>query len=309
MSDASATTPIVQEQRGSLMIVGNMLIRDPLALAAATFLLLIALCALVGPYFLGHLATKINLAQRNLPPFTLGHGFVYVLGADSLGRSLLARIVVGAQTSLAISGSVVLVSMAVGGTLGIVAGYLGGWTSTIILRLTDVIFSFPSLLMALIVLYILGPSILNVIMILSVARLPIYIRTTRAEVLEVRERMFVGAARALGVGTPMILVRHILPLVFPTIITIGAVDFASVLLSESGLSFLGLGIQPPEFTWGAMVAIGRNYLQSAWWLSFWPGLMIMATTLSLNLLANWARMASDPQQRWRLQLRRRRQRR
>jgi peptide/nickel transport system permease protein len=229
-----------------------------------------------------------------------------VLGADSLGRSLLARIIVGAQTSLAISGCVVLASMVVGGALGIIAGYVGGWTSTIIMRLTDVIFSFPTLLMALIVLYILGPSILHVIMILAVARLPIYIRTTRAEVLEIRERMFVSAARGLGVSTPSILIRHIFPMVMPTIITIGAVDFASVLLSESGLSFLGLGIQPPQFTWGAMVATGRAYLQNAWWLSFWPGLMIMLTTLSLNLLANWARMASDPQQRWRLQIARRR---
>lgn len=305
MTDLSATAGTLDAPPSQLGILWRMLLRDRFALVAAIFLLILALAALVGPFLLGDLATKVNLRQRNLPPFTLEHGILYVLGADSLGRSLLARIIVGAQTSLAISACVVVVSMIVGGTLGIVAGYLGGWTSTIILRLTDVIFSFPSLLMALIVLYILGPSIINVIMILSITRLPIYIRTTRAEVLEIRERMFVSAARALGVSTPAILVRHILPVVFPTIITIGAVDFASVLLSESGLSFLGLGIQPPEFTWGAMVATGRAYLQTAWWLSFWPGLMIMLTTLSLNLLANWARMASDPQQRWRLQGKRR----
>lgn len=305
MTDLTATAGTLDAPPSQLGILWRMLLRDRFALVAAIFLLILALAALVGPFLLGDLATKVNLRQRNLPPFTLEHGILYVLGADSLGRSLLARIIVGAQTSLAISACVVVVSMIVGGTLGIVAGYLGGWTSTIILRLTDVIFSFPSLLMALIVLYILGPSIINVIMILSITRLPIYIRTTRAEVLEIRERMFVSAARALGVSTPAILVRHILPVVFPTIITIGAVDFASVLLSESGLSFLGLGIQPPEFTWGAMVATGRAYLQTAWWLSFWPGLMIMLTTLSLNLLANWARMASDPQQRWRLQGKRR----
>lgn len=305
MTDLSATAGTLDAPPSQLGILWRMLLRDRFALVAAVFLVILALAAIVGPWAFGDLATKVNLRQRNLPPFTLEHGILYVLGADSLGRSLLARIIVGAQTSLAISACVVVVSMIVGGTLGIVAGYLGGWTSTIILRLTDVIFSFPSLLMALIVLYILGPSILNVIMILSITRLPIYIRTTRAEVLEIRERMFVSAARALGVSTPAILVRHILPVVFPTIITIGAVDFASVLLSESGLSFLGLGIQPPEFTWGAMVATGRAYLQTAWWLSFWPGLMIMLTTLSLNLLANWARMASDPQQRWRLQGKRR----
>lgn len=305
MSNLAATAGTVEAPPSQLRVLWQMLLRDRFALIAAVFLVVLTLGALLGPWLFGDLATKVNLRQRNLPPFSLDHGVLYVLGADSLGRSLLARIIVGAQTSLAISACVVVVSMLVGGTLGIVAGYVGGWTGTIIMRFTDVIFSFPSLLMALIVLYILGPSIINVIMVLSITRLPIYIRTTRAEVLEVRERMFVSAARALGVSTPAILVRHILPVVFPTIITIGAVDFASVLLSESGLSFLGLGIQPPDFTWGAMVATGRAYLQTAWWLSFWPGLMIMLTTLSLNLLANWARMATDPQQRWRLQGKRR----
>ena len=143
---------------------GRMLLRDRFALVAAIFLILVTVGALIGPYLFGDLATKVNLRQRNLPPFTLDNGFLYVLGADSLGRSLLARIIVGAQTSLAISACVVVASMLVGGTLGIVAGYMGGWTSTIIMRLTDIIFSFPSLLMALIVLYILGPSILNVIL-------------------------------------------------------------------------------------------------------------------------------------------------
>jgi peptide/nickel transport system permease protein len=301
MSSPAASATIPQPETGNLALLGRMLLRDPFALVAAIFLVIVALAALVGPPLLEGVATKVSLRQRNLPPFTLENGFLYILGADSLGRSLLARIIVGARTSLGISASVVLASMVAGGALGIIAGYLSGWTSSIIMRLTDVIFSFPSLLMALIVLYILGPSVLNVIMILAITRLPIYIRTTRAEVLEIRERMFVKAARGLGVSTPRILSRHILPVVFPTIITIGAVDFASVLLAESGLSFLGLGIQPPQFTWGAMVATGRAYLQTAWWLAFWPGLMIMLTTLSLNLLANWARMASDPQQRWRLQ--------
>ncbi len=305
MANPTATSSSSAKPQSGRLILAKMLLRDPYALAAAIFLLVLASVAFLGPFFLSDLATKIDLHQRNLPPFSLAGGWLYVLGADSLGRSLVARIVVGAQTSLIISGCVVLASMLVGGILGIVSGYVGGWVGTIILRLTDIIFSFPALLMALIVLYVLGPSILNVIMILSVARLPIYIRTTRAEVLEVRERIFVNAAQALGVSTPVILVRHILPLVLPTVITIGAVDFSSVLLAESGLSFLGLGIQPPEFTWGAMVATGRPYLQTAWWLSFWPGLMIMLTTLSLNMLANWTRMATDPQQRWRLLIKRR----
>src|SRR5690606_17973142 len=237
-------------------------------------------------FFLWEPATKMVLNKRNLPPFSLENGWIYILGADSLGRSMLARIIVGAQTSLTIASAAVLVSMTAGGLIGIVAGYVGGWIGSVIMRVTDVIISFPNLLLALIVLYIVGPSILNVVFILAVGALPLYIRTARAETLEIRERMFVSAARTLGVGTFTIIMRHILPLVAPTLTTVAAINFAGVILAESGLSFLGLGIQPPHFSWGAMVAAGRQYLQTAWWLSFFPGLLIMMTTLSLNLLAS-----------------------
>jgi peptide/nickel transport system permease protein len=279
-----------------------MLLRDPFAFAAAVFLVVLVLAAIIGPPFLTHFADNMDLGKRNLAPFQLDKGFAFILGADSLGRSMLARLIVGAQLSLAISGAVIVLSMTVGGIIGVFTGYIGGWQSTLIMRLTDIIISFPGLLLALVVLYVLGPNAFNVIMILSIGRLPLFIRTARAQTLELRERMFVSAARSLGVSTPTIVFRHIAPLVVPTMITVAAVDFASVILAESGLSFLGLGIQPPTFTWGAMVAAGRQYLQTAWWLTFWPGLLIMATTLSLNLLANWVRTATDPQQRWRLQI-------
>lgn len=288
-------------KRKRTVILLHMLMRDPLAFAAAIFLLALVIVALVGPLFLTHFADTMDLSKRNLPPFQLSKGVAYILGADSLGRSMLARLIVGAQLSLAISGTVVVVSMTVGSIIGIFTGYVGGWQSTLIMRLTDIIISFPGLLLALVVLYVVGPNAINVIMILAIGRLPLFIRTARAQTLELRERMFVNAARSLGVSTPTIVFRHIAPLVLPTVITVAAVDFASVILAESGLSFLGLGIQPPTFTWGAMVAAGREYLQTAWWLTFWPGLMIMATTISLNLLANWVRTATDPQQRWRLQ--------
>ena len=185
--------------------------------------------------------------------------------------------------------------------LGLIAGYSERWYSHLILRLADVIMSFPSLLLALIVLYTLGPSIINLVIVLAITRMPIFIRTARAEVLELRERMFVSAARSMGASSGRILFRHIAPLVLPTLGTIAAIDFATVILAESSLSFLGLGIQPPDFTWGAMVANGRGYLASAWWIAFWPGLAILLTTLSLNILASWARTVADPLQRWRLQ--------
>jgi peptide/nickel transport system permease protein len=277
-----------------------MLLRDSYATVSAIFLLVLITCAVLGPFFLWEDATVLELGKRNLPPFSLDHGFLYILGADSLGRSMLARMIVGAQTSLTIASSAVIFAMTIGGLIGIFAGYVGGWISTIIMRLTDVIISFPNLLLALIVLYIIGPNIINVVAILAIGALPLYIRTARAETLEVRERMFVSAARTLGVGTFAIVVRHILPLVAPTLTTVAAINFAGVILAEAGLSFLGLGIQPPDFTWGAMVAAGRQYLQTAWWLSFFPGLLLMMTTLSLNLLANWLRTVNDPHQRWRL---------
>lgn len=275
--------------------------RDKLALCAALFLVLLIACVLFGPLLVGEAAGKLGLRQRNLPPFSFEHGLTYFLGADTLGRPILARLIVGAQNTLGIAAAAVMFSMIVGGTLGLVAGYSERWYSHVILRLADVVMSFPSLLLALIVLYTLGPSMTNLVIVLAITRLPIFIRTARAEVLELRERMFVGAALSMGASSGRILFRHIAPLVLPTLATIAAIDFATVILAESSLSFLGLGIQPPDFTWGAMVANGRGYLSSAWWIAFWPGLAILMTTLSLNILASWARTVADPLQRWRLQ--------
>ncbi|MGO7205003.1 ABC transporter permease, partial [Rhizobium ruizarguesonis] len=194
-----------------------------------------------------------------------------------------------------------VISTVVGGLLGLVAGYTGGWISATLLRLADAIMSFPSMLLAVIVLFVFSPGVSNVILVLAVSRIPIFLRTVRAEVLELKERMFVTAALAMGAKTDRILLRHIAPMVMPTVINLAALEMAFVMLVESGLSFLGIGIQPPEVTWGLMVADGRNYLGSAWWLSFWPGLAIMAVTMALNLLSNWLRIVTDPVERWRFQ--------
>jgi peptide/nickel transport system permease protein len=279
-----------------------LLWRDKFALVSALYLGLMVLCALFGPALLEDTATKMNLRGRNAPPFTLDQGWLYVLGADSLGRSILARIIVAAQNTLAVAAAAVALAMALGGTLGLIAGYRGGWAGDAIMRAADVIMSFPSLLLAVVVLYMFEPRVANLVLVLAITRIPIYLRTTRAEVLEVRERMFVAAARVMGAGSVRIVLRHIAPIVVPTLITVATLDFAFVMLAESALSFLGIGIQPPEITWGLMVAQGRNYLQIAWWLAFWPGLAIMLTTLALNLLAAWLRIATDPVQRWRLEV-------
>lgn len=297
---ADVTLPSVKSP-GSVRQLAIYLTRDKLALCAAIFLVVLLACVLLGPLLVGELAGKLGLRQRNLAPFSFDNGFIYVLGADTLGRPILARLIVGAQNTLGIAAAAVFCSMIAGGMLGLIAGYSERWYSHVILRLADVIMSFPSLLLALIVLYTLGPSMMNLVIVLAITRMPIFIRTARAEVLELRERMFVSAARSMGASSGRILFRHIAPLVLPTLVTIAAIDFATVILAESSLSFLGLGIQPPDFTWGAMVANGRGYLASAWWIAFWPGLAILMTTLSLNILASWARTVADPLQRWRLQ--------
>jgi peptide/nickel transport system permease protein len=280
----------------------RLMVRDPLTLIALGFLVLVVLAAIFGPALIGHLAEKPNFRARNMAPFSLDQGWAYVLGADTLGRSLLARLIVAAQSTLGIAALAVVCSLILGGVLGLIAGYDRGWLSAAILRGTDIVMSFPSLLLALIVLYSLGPSILNLVIVLAITRIPIYLRTTRAEVMEVRQRMFVSAAEALGASHMRMVFRHIAPMVIPTLLTIAAIDFATVVLAESALSFLGLGVQAPAFTWGSMVATGRGYLGTAWWVAFWPGLAILLTTLSLNILSSWWRTYADPHQRWRLEL-------
>tara|TARA_R110002124_G_scaffold1797_17_gene11542 strand:- start:1754 stop:2677 length:924 start_codon:yes stop_codon:yes gene_type:complete len=302
MADLSLAKPDdAPPSRGASLFA--MLWRDKLAFASAVILMVILLFALLGPTLLGDLATDQNLRGRNSPPFSLDRGWAFMLGGDSLGRPMLARLIVAASSTMLIAAGTVIASMLVGASLGLIAGYMGKTTSQFIMRLADVIMSFPSLLIAVVVLYVLGASIPNMILVLAITRIPIYLRTTRAEVLEVRERMFVQAAIVMGAHHWRIILRHILPVVAPTLVTIATLDFAFVMLAESSLSFLGIGVQPPDITWGLMVSQGRPYLTTAWWLAFWPGLMIVITALSLNLLSNWMRVALDPAQRWRLESR------
>ncbi|KQW67326.1 ABC transporter permease [Ensifer sp. Root127] len=301
MTLQTTDTAILQEPT-FVVRMARMLWADKFALCAAIFLITVLILAIVGPSWLGDLATKQNLRGRNAAPFEWERGWVWWMGADALGRPLFARILVATQNTLMVAAGAVAISAIVGTTLGLIAGFSSERVNQVIMRLADVIMSFPSLLIAVIVLYVLGSSILNLMLVLAITRIPVYLRTTRAEVLEIRERMFVQAARVMGASSKRILFRHILPVVLPTLTTLATLDFAYVMLAESALSFLGIGIQPPEITWGLMISQGRQYLTNAWWLSFWPGLAIILTTMSLNLLSNWMRIALDPVQRWRLEM-------
>jgi peptide/nickel transport system permease protein len=305
---AGATETVLTVQRRSDDRPGlfRLLLRDPVAVVAAVILVLVALLALFGPMLFGDIAQRMDLRARNLPPFSIGSGWEYVLGSDSLGRSMLARIATAASTTLSVSVSAVLVAAIIGSAWGMWAGYHRGWREAVSMRIADVIMSFPSLLLAVVILYVFNPSAANIVLVLAITRIPIYLRTARAEAAELRSRMFVDAARNFGTKQGAILGRHIVPNVLPTLVTLATLEFCYVMLAESSLSFLGIGIQPPDVSWGLMVAQGREYLSQAWWQSVLPGLAIVITTVAANVLAAWLRLATDPGQRWRLATKRRR---
>ncbi|NDZ92756.1 ABC transporter permease [Streptomyces sp. SID6673] len=296
MGDSVATKKAPAGQ----MPMWRLLLRDKFATVAAVILAFVLLVAIFGPWLVGDAATDQNLDESNLAPFNLDTGWMNILGTDPLGRSMLARLIVACQTTLMVSLPAVLISCVIGSAVGMWAGYHRGWRETTAMRVADVIMSFPSLLLAVVVLFVFSPSAANIVAVLAITRIPIYLRTARAESAELQSRVFVDAARTFGAGSGQILRGHVLPILLPTLLTVATLDFCYVMLAESSLSFLGIGIQPPDISWGLMVSQGRTYLQTAWWLSFFPGLAIVITTVSATLLAAWARIATDPGQRWRL---------
>jgi peptide/nickel transport system permease protein len=250
---------------------------------------------LLGALFLDFLAPYdpylIEMSMRNQPPGIAsvdGQG-IHVLGTDPLGRDVFSRIMLGSQVSMSVGVASVLVSGALGTTLGLIAGYYRGWIDTFVMRLVDIQMSVPSLLIALLVLYILGPSFLNVVLVLAITRWMVYARVARGLVLSLRETLFVEAARSLGASDIRIIWKHLLPNISAPILVLATLEFAVMLLTEASLSFLGLGIQAPDSSWGLMLAEGRTYLTSAWWLVAMPGLAILLATLSVNIIATWLR--------------------
>jgi peptide/nickel transport system permease protein len=278
----------------------TLLLRDKFATTAAIVLIVIILTSLVAPLLVSDLAQRPDLPNRNLPPFSVGEGWQFILGSDAIGRSMLARMMIAGGTSLGVSLAAVVVAGIIGTAWGIWAGYHRGWRESLSMRIGDIIMSFPSLLLAVVILYIFAPSAANIVLVLALTRIPIYLRTARAETAELRTRMFVDAARNFGASPATIMGRHIFPNVLPTIVSLATLEFCYVMLAESSLSFLGIGIQPPDLSWGLMVSQGREYLSIAWWQSVLPGLSIVITTVCANVLAAWLRIATDPGQRWRL---------
>jgi peptide/nickel transport system permease protein len=278
------------------------LVDDKVVLVAACFIVLVLGSAIFAPFVAPHDPYSQSIRTRVKPPMTPAvqeGGFPYVLGTDTLGRDILSRLIYGARISLTVGIATALISGTVGVGLGLLAGYYRGRVDDLIMRLVDLQMSMPGLLLALFVLFALGPSFLNLILVMVITRWMVYARITRGMMLSLRERPFVEAARALGCSDARLVLRHMLPNLFSPIIVLATLEIATMLLALAALDFLGLGIQPPESSWGLMMAQGREYLQTGWWLVTFPGLTIMLTALSFNVLATWVRVVTDPVSSWR----------
>ena len=232
-----------------------------------------------------------TIAARLRPPGATVAGMRYVLGSDHLGRDVLSRIVFGGRISLVMGLTAVAVSAGVGATAGMLAGYLGGWAERAIMRLVDVQMAFPFILLAIVVVGVLGPSPAKVVLVIGIGGWVHFARVVRSEVLTLRERAFIEGARATGAGDGRIMVRHVLPNVLPTIIVLATTALAYAIVAESSLSFLGVGIPASIPSWGGMLADGRQYVDTAWWLATFPGLCILGTALLVNVLGDLIRDA------------------
>lgn len=253
------------------------------------------LVAIFAPVLAPTNPDKMDLRSRFAPPTLTFSGVgKHPLGADQIGRDILSRLIVGSRITFTVAGSAVLIGAVVGVWLGLLAGYFGGWTERIIMRLADMQLSIPLMLFALIIIAVLGPSLPNLIVVLALTGWTRFARVTRGEVLSLREREFVLSARAAGARPLRILLRHILPNVITAVIVLATLELARVIILESALSFLGLGVQPPQASWGRMLADGRSYISTAWWLTTFPGLAIMLLVLGVNLLGDWMRDYFDP---------------
>jgi peptide/nickel transport system permease protein len=252
--------------------------------------LAVLLVAAAAPWLSAHDPLRADFVQSLKPPGTPGHP----LGTDQLGRDLLARVLHGARLALFIGGCTVLVTALTGGLLGLVAGFVERWPSAVVMRIADVQLSFPFILLALTINAIVGLGLRNIVLSLSAAGWVVYARVVRGEVLSVKQRDFVHAAAALGVGRGRLLFRHVLPNVAPSIIVVASLQFSQFIVAEAAISFLGFGIQPPTPAWGSMLSESRDFLYVAWWLAAFPGLALALTALGVNLLGDWLRDTLDP---------------
>ncbi len=269
--------------------------RSRSAFVGGVLMAMIIATSLFFPLFYSVDPVAQNLLARLLPPaWQSGGSWAHPLGTDNLGRDVLARILYGSRVSLTVGFSAVLVAEIIGIFLGLLSGYYGGKIDTVIMRVADIFMAYPFMLLTISVIAVLGNSIFNLILVLGISDWVTYARTVRGSVLALKEKEFVKAAHSLGTRDRTILRRHIFPNILSPMLVLGTVRVANIIIWESGLSFLGMGVPPPRPTWGRMLAEGRLYITEAWWLVTLPGLAIMLTILAINLFGDGLRDALDP---------------
>jgi peptide/nickel transport system permease protein len=264
---------------------------------AATGLLIVFMVvigALFGQWLIPFDPDAQNIMLRLKPPLFSGPTGLHLLGTDALGRDIFSRLVIGARVSLLVGVASVVISGVVGVTFGLIAGYEEKYAGRFLMAVTDIQLAIPFLVLALAVAAVVGPSLWNIIAILGLTNWVQYARVVRSEVLALRRREYIQAAHTMGISVPMILIRHLLPNVMSTVIVISSLLVAKMILFESSLSFLGLGVPPQTPTWGTMIADGRNYVGNAWWVATFPGLSIFLTVIGINLIGDRLRDMLDP---------------
>ncbi|AWN23960.1 D,D-dipeptide ABC transporter permease [Deinococcus irradiatisoli] len=283
----SVSRPAARQESAAL----RRLRRNGGALLGFALLALLVLAALLGPLFLGS-PTSQDLAARLAAPSA-----AHWLGTDQLGRDVLTRVLSGGRISLGLGVSVMLASLISGSIIGLLAGLLGGWWDEVLMRVTDIFLAFPSLILAMAISAALGPNLTNVMIAVALVSWPTYARLIRAQVLALREREFVEAARALGSSQGRVALRHLLPNSLAPLLVQGSFDVGSAILTAAGLGFIGFGAQPPTPEWGAMVSETRNYISQAPWASSTPAIAILLTVLAFNLIGDALRDVFDPRSR------------
>jgi len=281
--------PLTKSRRASLSAWQRFL-KDRWAVAALLFLAVLAVVLVVGPAVAPHDPLKTNLGMRLKPPGTPG----YLLGTDELGRDVLSRLLYGARPSIGVGFAAVGVAMLVGVPIGLLAGYFGGLLDTVVSRIVDVLLAFPYVLLAIAIVAALGPGLFNAMLAVGIAGVPYYVRIVRASALALRDQEFIQASRALGAGHGRILFRHVLPNALSPLIVAATLDVGWMITAAAGLSFLGLGAQPPQPEWGVMLSDGRQYVGVAPHLALLPGFAIFSVVLALNLVGDGLRDALDP---------------
>ena len=263
--------------------------RNPVAVIGLLIIVSLILIALLAPWLTSSDALEPNLGRRLQPP-----GSEHWLGTDELGRDILDRIIWGSRITLYIVGLVSIIVVPIGLFIGVVAGYIGGWVDTVLMRLTDIFLAFPRLILAMALVAALGPGLENAVLAIALTTWSPFARIARAEALTIRNSDFILAARMQGVSTAGILARHVAPLCMSSVIVRLTLDMAGIILTAAGLGFLGLGAQPPTPEWGAMISLGRQYLIDQWWVPTMPGIAILIVSLGFNLLGDGLRDVFDP---------------